>query len=697
MYQNPILDFITNPFFLISLGFWLVVIILVRLFRNRRGLFEYIIPFLFMARTRRFNRLLARIGQRWPRFWKVFWTIGIFVSFSFMIYGFWFFTTNLIALIVNPKIENAVAPLIPGVTISLPFFMYLIIPMLFVITIHEFGHGVAATAEKIEVKSTGIMAIGAFFIVGFGAFVEPDDRAFRGRRYSRVTKMRIAAAGTYMNAIEAGIAFLLILNFSAIISPMYSQHAFSIQSVLSTADGGFNANTLVPGEVCTAINGTAINLDSSPTLNDVLMNKTSLRCSVGDFLDFTMYQPDTKAIVHRMVVLGPRNFIGFTTQEKNNTAALIDNVYTVAQGGNNYGVAQVNWVITQFNGVSLDYTANQTVEYLLNQVQAGSQVNMTVEGQGEVNVNVNYFPTVDGAYVFNNTYLGFTYSYFNATAVRIDQVFSNATEGGDNEGRINAGTVVTMVNGLAINNSSQTLADILQSKIQPVPGSILNVTTSDGIVLYLNTEAIPVITVYVGLTTADFWIPSNFFSALLSGTFPSWLREEIVLFLLIALSLTIFNMMPLPVFDGNRLVSEALDWFVDKTRGVKRHPEKRTDVRLQYYEKNLEYKFPEAEIIDVERVTYESDPMFVFEKGKDFKLLETGDGSTYDGLSFDIENGKKPVDKEMLHVDYSYIQDDNQGLKKGILWAFWIISLAIIVGNFLVSFLKFGNPLSFLS
>ena len=76
--------------------------------------------------------------------------------------------------------------------------------------------------------------------------------------------------------------------------------------------------------------------------------------------------------------------------------------------------------------------------------------------------------------------------------------------------------------------------------------------------------------------------------------------------------------------------------------------------------------------------------------------MEAGN-EIFDRLSFEIENGKKPVDKELLHVDYSYIQDDNQRLKKGILWVFWIISVGNNRGNFLLSFLKFGNPLSFLS
>ena len=428
--------------------------------------------------------------------------------------------------------------------------------------------------------------------------------------------MRVAAAGTYLNAIETGIAILLLLNFPAVISPMYSQHAFSVQSVTSTADGGFNANNLVSGEVCSAINGTKLNLDNGPTLNDVLMNKTSLNCSVGSTLDFTMYQQATMTTIHRTVILGPRNFDGFTTQEINNSAVVINQVDTLEQGGNNYGVVQNGSVIIQFNGIPIDYSRNQTVEHLLTLVPAGTPVNITVEGQGVVLININYFPNAAGAYVFNNTYLGFTYSYASDTEIRIDRVFSNASEGGNNEGNLIAGDIITSVNGFPINKSSQSLADILENRVQPVPGSILNFTTSDGRVLFINAEAIPKISVFVGLTTSDYWIPSNGLSNLLGGTFPALLQTEILWLFIIAFSVTIFNMMPLPIFDGNRLVSELIDWIVDKTRGIRRHPAKRTNVRLKYDEKSLEYKFPEAEIIDVEQVTSESDPNLTFEERK---------------------------------------------------------------------------------
>ena len=115
---------------------------------------------------------------------------------------------------LNPKIENAVTPLIPGVTVSLPLFMYLILPILFVMTTHEFAHGIASSTDGVEVKSTGVLGVGLFYLIGMGAFVEVNERELNSTKFHRNTRLRIAAAGTFVNAITAGIAFLLILNFS---------------------------------------------------------------------------------------------------------------------------------------------------------------------------------------------------------------------------------------------------------------------------------------------------------------------------------------------------------------------------------------------------------------------------------------------------------------------------------------------------
>ncbi len=699
LFQTSLFDILqsllTSPYFWFSVIFWVGMFLVVYIFKKKRASFEFFFPLLFMARTKRFNRLLTRIGQKWPRFWKVFWTIGIFVSFAFLVYGLWYFSQNLFALIINPnpRLENAIVPLIPGLTIPfLNYITYLIIPILFVITLHEAGHGIAATAQKIELKSTGVIVAGAFFPVLFGAFVEPNEQAFKSRKVPRVVKMRVFTAGTFVNAIEVGIAFLLIMNFVPIVSLGYSQRYFSIQHVSTVAEGGFNANNLVAGEVCIAVNGTEINLDEHPTqLNDILTNKTDLRCTPGDILLFTMFQPSTKSTVDRAVMLGPRNFLGFTTTNINNTAARVETVYTLEQGGNNAEKLQANWVITRMNNTELNYDNNITLEYITTQLHAGTKVNITVSGIGDIELNVNYAPNAPGAFVFNSTFLGFLYVYESDTSVRITRVFRNASEEGVNEGNLPENVIITEVDGRLIDRLSNPLASIIDTEIQPAVNQSLKFKSSDGHNYYLIAKDIPVTPVFIGLTQEDYWIPQNFLSELFGPTFPRWLEVEFNLFLMISLSVTIFNMMPAPIVDGNQVVKEIIGWSVDKVKGKRFQRRKREGIRMQFNEKNLDYNFPETEIVSVDRVVYESDPQFTFENGKDFKMLKSWDSETYDGLSFDVPGGKKPIDKENLLVDYVFESDENQKIKKRIMWIIWIIALSLIIANIVLSIVKFGN------
>ena len=186
--QNFILDFILNPWFLLSLIFWIMVGLAIVLLKNKKKAYSVFFPLLAIFRTRRLNKIITRISRKGPKFWRIFWNIGIFVSFGFTIYGFYFLFSNVISLIFTPKIENAIIPLIPGVTIELPIFFYLILPLLFIITTHEFSHGISASVDGVEIKSTGVLGVGIFYIVGFGAFVEVDERELNSTKFSSIDK-----------------------------------------------------------------------------------------------------------------------------------------------------------------------------------------------------------------------------------------------------------------------------------------------------------------------------------------------------------------------------------------------------------------------------------------------------------------------------------------------------------------------------
>ncbi|MFW9948462.1 MAG: site-2 protease family protein, partial [Candidatus Odinarchaeota archaeon] len=297
-FLDIILEFILNPYFIISLIFWVIVTLAVYLLRNRKGSYSFFFPLLAMFKTKRLNNLIRKIAAKKPRFWRIFWNIGIFISFGFTIYGLYFFFSNLINLIFFPKPEQGVVPLIPGLTVNLPTLFYFILPLLFLLTTHEFAHGISASIDGVDIKSTGVMGVGVFYIIGFGAFVEVDEWELNSSKHNRNTRFRIAGAGTYVNAITAGIAFILLITFPYIVSPFYKQ-VTQVYNVLEPYQGGFNYGNLESGDAIDAIkmqnetDNKYVYLDELQgiNLNTILNNETRIKCSVGDNLTFKIYNP----------------------------------------------------------------------------------------------------------------------------------------------------------------------------------------------------------------------------------------------------------------------------------------------------------------------------------------------------------------------------------------------------------------------
>ncbi|KKL98425.1 hypothetical protein LCGC14_1824560, partial [marine sediment metagenome] len=367
-------DFLLNPWFILSLIFWVIVLILVYLLRNKKGATYLFFPLLVMFKTRKLNNFLKRISRRAPKFWKVFWTIGIFISFGFTIYAFYFFFTNFVNLIFNPRPEQAIIPLIPGVTLPLPFFFYLILPLLFILTTHEFAHGISAGADGIDVKSTGVLGAGLFYIIGFGAFVEVDERELNSSKIHRNTRLRIAAAGTYINGITAGIAFLLILSYPFFISPYYRQVS-QVYELLTEDEGGFNYGNLSTGDVILALkhkgdldnNYVYINEFKKITLTTILTNVTSLQVSVGDNLTLKIYDPSLDIEKEKNITLGPRYYLGIRYDYiPNGTEIRIYKIFSESEDGNNYDKNLIEgMMINKINGISINKTNGDTIERVL--------------------------------------------------------------------------------------------------------------------------------------------------------------------------------------------------------------------------------------------------------------------------------------------------------------------------------------------
>jgi membrane-associated protease RseP (regulator of RpoE activity) len=553
---------------------------------------------LVMFKTKKLNNLIKRLAKKAPKFWKVFWTIGIFVSFSFTIFALYFLFTNFINLIVDPRIEQALVPLIPGVTVNLPMMFYLILPLLFIITTHEFAHGMSANTDGVDIKSTGVLGAGLFFIVGFGAFVEVDERELNSKKFHRNTRLRISAAGTYVNGITAGIAFLLLISFPLLISPFYYQVS-QVNSVVTEADGGFNYGNLANGDVILAIKkkGTGdedyISLDNfaGRTLTDILNNRTTLQCSIGDNLTFRIYTPSTDSYSEKNITVGPRYYIGLLYEYISDTVLQITRIYSESEGGNNFDkTLSVGLNITEINGVLINRISGDTLEKALT----------------EFSINTINLSTASETYILD----------------------------------------------------------------------------------------VDVIGVKIGTYSSSYFMHKNDFAKFFTPFWPDFLLKEIAWLYIIAFSITLFNMLPLPVFDGDRIVKELINWgFGEEYKTTKQKTDK---ILFKKDEKDLnlsEYRVESVnsvKIIMEDQIRTEEQSEIILPEEKYTLFDKVGDGFN-DAVSLNLPEQSKLEDGSRIEISYEYWYDEKRKIKKNLLNIIRYFTLFFLVGNFVLSFIKFGG------
>ena len=101
------------------------------------------------------------------------------------------------------------APLIPGVTIPLTTFIYVIIGASIGILLHEIFHGVLAKKFNVKIKSGGFFAL---LFIAFGGFIEIDENDLK--KLKPYQRLPIYSAGVIANLLIVYIVVIvaLILN-----------------------------------------------------------------------------------------------------------------------------------------------------------------------------------------------------------------------------------------------------------------------------------------------------------------------------------------------------------------------------------------------------------------------------------------------------------------------------------------------------
>ncbi len=172
------------------------------------------------------------------------------------------------------------APLIPGVTISLYTFIYVIVAIGLGVLLHELAHGAVSSRFGVRIKSGGAFAL---LFLAFGGFVEIDEEELRKR--SLLVRLAVYSSGVFMNIILAYIAIALVE--LVLLSPQLTQDLLgtTIIYVANSTDAAFKT-----GYVITAVNG-------HPVASVYSLISTLSSINSGN-VTLTLYDPTNNALLY---------------------------------------------------------------------------------------------------------------------------------------------------------------------------------------------------------------------------------------------------------------------------------------------------------------------------------------------------------------------------------------------------------------
>jgi len=194
--------------FLIGLViFWAIIYLLAYVFHlDKHGLEAK--PAYFMYKSKGLNSSLDKLAKKQPTLWTVLSNVGLAFSIGLMAFALYFLINNLLRF-TQAGTGAYIAPVVPGLTLSLSWLPFFFFAAAVVILPHELAHGIVARLENIPVLSTGVFAV----LVFFGAFVEPDEKEFE--KASLTARLRMLAAGSSTNLVTALLTLLLLTGLFA--------------------------------------------------------------------------------------------------------------------------------------------------------------------------------------------------------------------------------------------------------------------------------------------------------------------------------------------------------------------------------------------------------------------------------------------------------------------------------------------------
>lgn len=169
-------------------------------------------------------------------------------GFSVFVLATLFFSAQEIVYryLIGERACPGIAPLIPGVELPrVPFTppLWVWVPMLLILVIHEGSHGVLGRIAKVKFKSTGLLLFG---FLPIGAFVEPDEEDVEKK--SKEEKLRFFAGGVSANLAAFALTILLVVGLSFGVNAFFGAWAKEIK--YNSVDGVVISKVVEKVELC---------------------------------------------------------------------------------------------------------------------------------------------------------------------------------------------------------------------------------------------------------------------------------------------------------------------------------------------------------------------------------------------------------------------------------------------------------------
>lgn len=231
----------------LTLLFLFALLLGIFLYTNRKNLGRE--GSLILYRAKWGVKLIDYIGKKYKKTLKFLSYVSILVGYILMIAILFLIFQTVYLYLTTPiaKIVRAppIVPLIPyfpqifGLQSFFPpfYFIYFILAIIIVATVHEFSHGIFARRYGIRIKSTGFAFLKYFPLI-FGAFVEQDDKDMNKKK--KIEQMAVLSAGVFANIIVTLLFFLLLIGFfnlaftpAGVSFDSYSYSVVSISSIVA--------------------------------------------------------------------------------------------------------------------------------------------------------------------------------------------------------------------------------------------------------------------------------------------------------------------------------------------------------------------------------------------------------------------------------------------------------------------------------